>query len=193
MATTHTRVLGGGNTYVEIGLSKTVKVEFLAQIQDTPGGALAQPEQIHPIGSPYPVEIATAYGQQAGTIVLSVWSTWGRDGWVSAFMTTDASGVSQDTTGIWDKFKSENADNKGNQLDGYPVDLYEVLKAQRMNDGYIQVSKIEKGANGEDYRIKKYQGCVITNIEAPESIRNNTMTQEVRITMMYTNVTAVQY
>ena len=43
MATTHTRVLGGGNTYVEIGLSKTVKVEFLAQIQDTPGGALAQP------------------------------------------------------------------------------------------------------------------------------------------------------
>lgn len=192
MARTHTRVVGGGNTYVEIGLNNTVKVEFLARIQDSPGRALSDPEQIHPIGSPYPIEIATAYGQQAGTITLTVWSTWGKDGWVSAFMTTDANGQMQDDSGIWDRFKSDNSDNKGNQLDGYPVDLYEVLRAQRLNDGYIQVKKIEKGADGSDFRIKSYQGCVITDINANEDVQPGTRTQQVTITMMYTHVTVVQ-
>lgn len=181
MARTHVRVTGGGNTYVKIGLNKTKKVEFLAQINDRPGSALANPVPIQPIGSPYPVEIATAYGQGAGTLTLQVWSTWEQDGWVSAFMSNDDDA----SVDVWDKFRSVRDSNSGN---GYPVDLYEVLRAQRLNDTYIQVEKIEKNSKGEDYRVKSYQGCVITDIDASENVQNNSMDKQVTITMMYTHV-----
>lgn len=191
MPKTHVRVLGGGNTYVAIGLNGgTQVVEFLSNINDTPGRVQGQPEAIQGIGDKYPVEIATGYSQGMGTLVLSVWQTWGKDGWVSAFMTTGLDGNMSDTLGIWNEFMTRNANNGGNnQLDGYPVDLVEVLEAQRMNPDFIEVRKFEKGADGNIARVKNYHGCVITDIQANENVNNQSMTNTVTITMNYTHVT----
>lgn len=190
MPTTHAKVLGGGNTYVKIGLNgNTRNVEFLAQITDTPGGPLAPPEQIQPIGSPYPVEIATAYGQNAGQIQLSVWATWGRDGWVSAFLSAAEGERSGSIPEVWSNYNSKvSSADKHNKQEGVPVDLYEVLKAQRLNNVPITVYKVERGANGAPVRFKSYQNCVITNIDAQERVTAQAMSQQVVITMMYTSV-----
>lgn len=191
MPKTHVRVLGGGNTYVTVGLDggNTI-VEFLARLQDQPGRVNGGPVEIQGIGDKYPVEIATGYSQKAGTLTLEVWQTWGKDGWVSAFMTTGIDGSMSDSVGIWDAFRNKNANNSGNnQLDGYPVDLVEVLEAQRLNPSFIEVCKFEKGADGSIARVKNYHGCVITGIQADETVQNETMENRVRIDMMYTHVT----
>lgn len=193
MSQTQTRVPGGGNTYIRMGLTSTIKLEFLANYNDSPGKAVAQPEEIQPIGSPYPKEIATAYAQAAGTLTLKVWNTWGKDGWVSALMSSSDDGSLTDTTGIWDAFVSSSSTSKGNQLDGYPVDVKEVLEAQRMNSDSITVQKIEKNAAGDDFRIKNYVGAVITDIDATENVNNSSMPRDtqVTITIKYTNVQVV--
>lgn len=191
MPTTHVRVPGGGNTYVRMGLTSTIKVEFMANVNDQPGAVVGSPEQIQPIGATHPIEIATGYAMAAGTLTIKVWPTWGKDGWVSAFMTTNSDGSLADTTGIWDNFISGATGN--NSLDHYPVDLYEVLEAQRMNNDYLTVQKVEKDASGDDYRIKNYKGCVITQIDAGENINNAAMPASIQttITVMYTHVEVV--
>ena len=191
MPKTHVRVLGGGNTYVTVGLNNgSTIVEFLAQIQDQPGSVNGRPTPIQGIGDKYPVEIATGYSQGAGQLTLQVWQTWGKDGWVSAFMTTDAEGKMSDAVGLWDAFRNKNANNEGsNGSNGYPVDVVEVLEAQRLNTDFIQVCKFEKGADGSIVRVKNYHGCVITDIQMNETVRNETMDNPVTITMMYTHFT----
>lgn len=184
MPKTHVRVLGGGNTYVCIGLGKAKKVEFLSQLTDTPGTVIGRTTPIQGIGDAYPVEIATGYAQGAGSLTLRVWQTWEKDGWVSAFMSDDGT-----DGGIWDQFMNNNATFKYRDNDHhYPVDIYEVLTAQRMNTEYISVQKIEKGANGQTARIKSYEGCVITDISAAEDITNDKMDNIITITMAYTKV-----
>ena len=183
MPNTHVRVVGGGNTLVYMGLEGNKTVEFLSQFQDNPGGSVGRAEAIQPVGAKYPIEIATPYAQGAGTLTIEVWGTWGSDGWVSAFQYR--SGGDHDDS-PWKGYQSE-----GNLLtEGQPVDLYEVLDAQRKlgPDKYIKVYKVEMGQNGEPYRVKSYEGAVITDIQAGETVRNDTMTQTCRITMMYTRM-----
>lgn len=199
MPTTNVKVLGGGNTYVRIGLapnetgqtaseneaSSTGNVEFLAQIVDTPGGPLAQPEQIQPIGSPYPVEIATAYGQQAGTLQLTVWAKWAEDGWVSAFRTKGSGKTKDGIPSIWNAFATQSKNADMGSSDRVPVDLYEILRGQRLNDAPIQIVKVERDAKGNPARMKWYEGCVITNVDAQERVTQQAMSQQVVITVMY--------
>lgn len=184
MPNTHVRVLGGGNTYVHIGIGKGTVVEFLSEFTDTPGQAVGRVEPIQPIGSPYPIEIATPYAQGAGQITMRVWGTWGSDGWVSAFQYEN--GVDHDDS-PWNGYQS-----RLNTLDGKPVDLKEVMEAQRKNGQFLTVKKFELGANGDVVRIKNYQGVVITNIQAGETIRNDTMTDTCQITMQYTKMNVTQ-
>lgn len=187
MGTTNVRVPGGGNTYIKMGLGEGVNVEFLSRFTDEPGRVVGSTTPIHPIGSPYPVEIATGYAQGAGTITITVWSTWGKDGWVSAFMRRSANGDvtdNQDGKSPWANYVS--AYNKDSAHE--PVDLREVLEAQRQNSTPLVVEKIELGKDGKPVRSKKYQNCVITDIGAREDVQINTMEQMVTITIMYTNV-----
>lgn len=176
MAKTQVRVVGGGNTYVTVGNGDS-RVSFIAQLQDQPGRIAAQPVPIQGIGDRYPVEIATAYAQGAGTLTLTVWERWGKDGWISAFENDD----------IFSNYTSEVA--KGSGFASYPADLVEVLDAQRKNDSYISIKKVEKGADGNTIRIKSYNNAVITDIDASENVSNESMEKKVKITVMYTNIT----
>ena len=189
MPKTHVRVLGGGNTYVVVGLKNRQKVEFLASMNETPPAVVGTTTPIQGIGDVHPVEIATGYAAGAGQLSLDVYQTWEKDGWVSAFMTTDkSSGAMSDETGIWDAWlNGEQA--KANSLDGYPCDIYEIMQAQRMNTEYISVQKIIKNAQGEPFRIKTYHGCVITGVSQDERIENATMVGKCTITMQYTHYT----
>lgn len=174
MAQTNVRVPGGGNTYISMS-TKGARLAFLANVQDTPGRSVGNPTAIHPIGSPYPVDIAIPYAQGAGQLVFTVWATWGRDGWVSAFM-NDVS------ASPWRSYESKGS---GGRL-GSPCDLREVLEAQRVSGGTLLCKKYELGPNGKDsVRVKTYQGCVITDIDATDNISIETMEQRVRITCMY--------
>ena len=105
-------------------------------------------------------------------------------------MKTNPDGSMSDEIGLWNQFREKNNDNgSNNQLDGYPVDLVEVLEAQRLNPDFIEVCKFEKGADGSIARVKNYHGCVITDIRSDEQITNDKMDGKVTITMKYTHVT----
>ena len=181
MAQTNVRVPGGGNTYIEMSASgsSTTRVAFLANVQDTPGRSVGNPTAIHPIGSPYPVDIAIPYAQGAGQLVFTVWATWGRDGWVSAFMNDEGHSP-------WKSYTSKGSGGKV----GTPCDLREVLEAQRSVGGTLNCKKFELGPDGSSVlRVKTYQGCVISDIDATDNISIETMEQRVRITCMYTRGT----
>lgn len=181
MPNTHVRVLGGGNTLVYMGLEGNKVIEFLSSFQDNPGGPVGRTDPIQPVGAKYPIEIATPYAQGAGTLKIEVWGTWGSDGWVSAFQYV--SGKDHEDS-PWKGYHSE-----GNLLtEGQPVDLFEVLDAQRKLGNNIVVKKVEMGANGEPYRVKTYEGAVITDIQAGETVTNEKMTTTCTITMMYTRM-----
>lgn len=176
MANTQVRVVGGGNTYVTVGSGNT-KVAFIAQLRDQPGQVVGNPTPIQGIGDKYPVEIATGYAQGAGTLTLTVWERWGKDGWISAF----------ENSGIFNNYTSSAG--KGSSFSKYPADLVEVLEAQRQSNTALVIKKVEKGADGKTIRIKNYQNPVITNIDASETVQNNTMDKQITITVMYTNIT----
>ena len=183
MASSIVRVPGGGNTYmgIKIGGEKEHNIEFLAEINDQPGQAEGRATPIHPIGSPYPVEIATPYAQGMGTLTLTVWSRWGEDGWVSALMHYGDAKTDDHTIGKWGDFVSaHNSMGKG-----YPCDLREVLEAQRDSKGEISVYKYELGGDGKAIRKKEYVGAVITNIDAGDTVNVGTMEQRTRITINY--------
>lgn len=196
MPQTHVRVPGGGNTYIKASIASLntlvgeqggggLELEFLANVVDQPGSTLATEEEIQPIGKAYPVEIATAYGMKAGTLTLTVWPTWGYDGWVSAFAKV-VGGKLAYAQGVWGN-GSYTSNNGGGS---FPVDLFEVFDAQRKNSDYMTIKKVELGANGATARIKEYQNCVITNIDAGETIRNDSMPRDIqtKITIKYTHV-----
>lgn len=176
MAYSKVRVIGGGNTLITVGQgsSNANRIMLLASAKDAPGQVLKSPVEIQPVGSEYPVEIVTAYGQKAGTLTLQVWSVWGKDGWE----------VLLDAAGIGDS----SASNK------YP-DLLSVLEAQRKAKNGIGIYKVEKipagvsGTQEDSYRVRTYHDAVITNIDASESITNEDMDAKVTITIMYTRST----
>ena len=172
MAATNVRVVGGGNTLVVVGSGEDA-VKFISQLQDNPGRANANPVAIQGIGDKYPVEIATAYAQKEGTLTLTVWERWGVDGWTSLF----------EDSGIFDNYTSDM-----NSASKYPVDLVEVLDAQRKSNTDLKIRKIERGADGNTVRVKTYLNPVITDIDASESVRNEDMVKTVKITVMYTNI-----
>lgn len=204
--TTKVRVPGGGNTYFKVYLNKELAngnltsyaaegtnnntyLEFLAQYTDTPGAAVSQAQEIHPIGSPYPVEIATAYAQHAGTLQLQFWQQWGEDGWYSAFAGigngTFYNDANNAESGFADSpygFANATLSNESHR----PVDLYQVLRAQRKNGGQIGVQKFELGGNGSLARIKTYWGAVITDIQQPENgISVSSMEVRCTVSIMY--------
>lgn len=189
MATTHVRVPGGGNTYLQAGVGSIGDVEFLANFNDSPGGPVGRATAIHPIGSAYPIEIATPYAQDHGTLTLTVWSTWGTDGWVSAFLYT---GIAQSGDGGTSKITSPwNGYVSPHGFVGQPVDLREVFDAQRKltgNKSFV-IKKFERGADGNTVRVKTYENCVIVDIGATEQVSNERMEQQVTITIWYTHVT----
>lgn len=186
MASSIVRVPGGGNTYmgIKIGGEKEHNIEFLAEINDQPGQAEGRATPIHPIGKPYPVEIATPYAQSMGTLTLTVWSRWGEDGWVSALMhSVEPERETDSRAEKWGDYVS-----KHNISQGYPCDLREVLEAQRQKNGEIYVYKYELGGNGKVIRKKEYVGAVITNIDAGDTVNVGTMEQRTRITINYCHV-----
>lgn len=181
MPVTHVRVLGGGNTYCMIGLNNGVKVGFNATVNDQPGRAVGQETEIQPIGSKYPIEIATPYAMGAGTLTISVYQTWGEDSWVSAFMYDNGQDFGDENP--WKGYNTAHG-----QETGRPVDLVEVMDAQRKLNHNIVVKTVELGADGTEARINTYQGCVISNIQQDNNIRNDTMTGQGTITFRYTHV-----
>ena len=204
--TTKVRVPGGGNTYFKVylneslannnltsyavnGANNSTYLEFLAQYTDTPGTAVSQAQEIHPIGSPYPVEIATAYAQHAGTLQLQFWQQWGEDGWYSAFAAVNNGTFYKDAnnaeSGFADSpygFAKATLSNEPHR----PVDLYQVLRAQRKNGGQIGIQKFELGGDGSLARVKTYWGAVITDIQQPENgISVSSMEVRCTVSIMY--------
>lgn len=176
MAQSQVRVPGGGNTYLVAGSGNT-KIEFLAEFSDTPGRPVGNVTQIIPIGNGYPQDIVTPYVQGMGTLTLTVWSQWGRDGWVSALEHTD----------VFSGYTSQLGGGTG-----VPVDLREVFEAQRQSSsGELNIVKVELGGDGNPVRAKKYIGCVISDISANEQIRQDVMEQKVTVTINYRHVEVV--
>lgn len=180
------RVPGGGNTYVVIG-TDNYNIELLAEFTDTPGRLLGNFEDIIPIGYRHPLEIVTPYSQTSGTISLVFWEQWGEDGWVSGFMHNG----SIIPGGPWlNDYNPGDASTLGL---GKPIDLVQVMEAQRENPDYITVKKVELGADGSVARVKVYNKCVISDINVGSNrITQTLMTSQCTVTMKYTDYTVVR-
>ena len=179
MAVSTVRVPGGGNTFVTIsaGNVKDKSIDLVSSFTDTPGAATAQPAQIHPIGYEHPMEIVTAYAQTAGTITLDIWAVWGQDAWVTPFEP------------MWQTITSGIYTNDANFDGKNPTNLIGVLQGQRAAGG-VTLKKWELAANGYDIaRVRTYKNCVITDIQARETVSNNSMPETVTVTIMYTHST----
>ena len=191
MPQSQVRVPGGGNTYVCIETTDK-KIEFLANLRDQPGSIQGGPTPIQAIGDAYPREIVTGYSSGMGQLTLEVWQVWGKDGWVSAFQSTNGG-----ENYIWGSADGSSL-NPGNMTNGNahgapstsgyePIDIREVLALQRQQPESIKVMKVELGKDGNIARIKSYQNCVITGIDAGETVKNDTMPTTISITMNYTH------
>ena len=195
MAQSVVRVIGGGNTYIMLG-NGAKRMRLLASANDTPGRVNGtNPTAIQGVGDKYPFEIVTGYSQTYGTLVLTVYQVWGRDGWVSMWdesIEQLKSGATGGGGANNAQFLQEWNNSVMNTMDRTsPADVVEMLEAQRSNDGYIAVSKVECGADGKPVRIKKYMGCVITDMGTGENITNNAMENTVTVTMAYTHAVIV--
>lgn len=188
MAQTVTRVAGGGNTFVTLG-NGTKRIRLLASCNDRPGTVNGGPTPIQGVGDIYPFEIATGYSQGAGTLTLEVYQVWGKDGWVS--MWDDSINALKDPTSNRANFLQGFQSNMNRHVRTSPADVVEMLRAQREFPGFVGVAKVECGRDGRPVRVKKYMGCVITDISAGENIQNNSMDMRVTITMMYTHAVIV--
>ncbi len=187
MAQTVTRVAGGGNTFITL-TSNGYPIRLLSRCNDQPGTVNGNPTPIQGIGDKYPFEIATGYSQTAGRLTLDVYQVWGKDGWVSIWDTNIAD--LQDPTRSSANFIMDYVNKGGSDLNRhsrFPATLVEMLELQRTRKGFVPVSKVECGADGKIVRIKRYQGCVITNINAGETFANDTMVPTVSVEMMYTH------
>ena len=178
MATSIVRASGGGNTFLTISANGGTDedIQLVAEFNDTPGRVVSGPVSIHPIGYEHPMEIVTGYAQEAGSITVNVWAVWGKDAWVDPFAE------------LWTAVDSTRAYvNSDNFIDGKPTNLMGVLQAQRAN-GSFTLKKWELAANGHDIaRVRVYENCVITDINAAETVRNDSLESIVSMTIMYTH------
>lgn len=182
MATSKVRVPGGGNTYLTLQVSggSDTPISLIASFTDTPGGVTGGPTEIHPIGYEHPMEIVTGYAVRAGQLSVQVWSVWGKDGWVEPFAP------------LWKDRRNDVRLNGENFRGNEPINLMGVLQAQRASGTFI-IRKYELAADGKSVaRVRNYHNCVITNIDAGETVTNDSMPQPINIALMYTHSTVTQ-
>ena len=78
MTQTQTRVVGSGFTTFNF---RGKPIAFLDGFRDSGQRAIAQPEAITPLGSPYPVEIATPRVLSVGVLTLTIRELWNGPVW----------------------------------------------------------------------------------------------------------------
>ena len=78
MTSTQTRIVGSGFTTFNY---RGKPIAFLDGFRDSGQRAIAQPEPVTPLGSPYPVEIATARVLTVGTLTLNIRELWNGPIW----------------------------------------------------------------------------------------------------------------
>ena len=180
MAVSKVRVPGGGNTFVTISANggNDTDIQLVSSFSDNPGTVNGGPVDIHPIGYEHPMEIVTGYSVGSGIIQLQVWAVWGKDGWAEPFAEL---WKAVNTSRAY--VNSDNFDTDGKT----PTNLMGVLQAQRAN-GSFTLKKWELAANGYDVaRVRTYENCVITDIQAGETVQNDSMPQTINVTIRYTH------
>lgn len=174
------RVPGGGNTFVSLSVNAGADkdIQLVSSFQDQPGRVVGTgPVEIHPIGYEHPMEIVTGYAVGAGMITMNVWAVWGQDAWVAPFEE------------LWNAVDTNRYTNRQNFDGKAPTTLMGVLQAQRAAGSFV-IRKYELAANGTKVaRVRQYHNCVITDIQAGETVANDSMPQPVTITVMYTHST----
>ena len=156
MAQQRTRARVGGSGFTTLQVAG-VDVAFLTNIVDRPGQAVAQADAVHPLGSPYPTEVAVAGAIGMGTLTATVKDFWDQKPW-------------QRIKGFED-CKS----------------LYHVLRKQQFVQSPITIQKLIRTADNKIVRAKTYYGIVMTNVDDNEDIDITKMTLNKTIEFAYTH------
>lgn len=160
------RVGGSGFTIFTFRHQPIAFAKQLAHTSPTPVGP--GPTPIHPLDSPYPVEIITPAAQNIGTLTLQLYELYNAK--------------------VWDQLTG---------LSG-SVDLVNIFIKMAALGEDVQVVKVIRppalGGNGDPGTTQgayseRYHRCVITNVEDGETIEVGTMELSKRITIAYTYMT----
>ncbi len=159
-ATSRARVGGSGATYFSWDGNL---IAFARQIQHTSPRPVADPAPIHPLDSPYPVEIITPLAAGMGTLSVELYELYGQQAWDRLKWIAG----SVDIVEIF--YRVANTPN--------PITMVKYIKPPRI-----------RGKTMLPYTYE-YHNCVITDVGDGETIEVSTMEVLKTVTVAYTHVT----
>ena len=134
-------------------------IAYLTNISDSGQSPVAQVEEVHPLGSDYPVEFAVPNAMSGGRFTLTIEELWNKPVW-------------QHLAGL------ATANN-----------LLDVWRVFRANPAAVTAQTIIKPPTGGYWRTKTYHNVVIVNIDDSETVNIGTMTMPRVISCAYTHAT----
>ena len=144
-------------------------ITFARQISHESPAAVAETVPIHPLDSPYPVELITPQALTMGTITLELYELYGAN--------------------IWQRLKFLSGDAG---VGGAPVDLAGIFQAVA-NSEPIHIFRIVRPPRISGRQMKSYteefHNCVISSLTDGERIEIGTMEVLKQITVNYTHIT----
>lgn len=155
---TRTRVVGSGFTTFNY---RGQPIAFLDQFADSGQRPIAGAEPVHPIGSRFPVEIATARALAAGTLTITIRELWNEPVWYQLV-----------------------------GLSGTP-DIISVYEALAASPSEVTCQMLIKPPGSPTWRGKTYHNCVIIDIADDENVSIRDMTIPRNISLMYTHTTTI--
>lgn len=127
---------------------------------------------IHPMDSPYPVELITPMATTMGTIVLELYELYGQYVWQRLF------------------YLGGQSDIHGGEV---PVDLANIFQAVANSDRPIHIYRVIRpprlrGKTLSPY-TEEFHNCVVSSLDDGETIEIGTMEVLKRLTVNYTHIT----
>lgn len=161
------RVGGSGFTIFTWNSNPIGFARQLAHTSPTPVGP--GPTPIHPLDTPYPVDIVTPAAQNIGTLTLQLYELYNQKVWNQMAEIAD----SVDLVNIFIRMAALAT----------PVTMHKVIRPPALG-GQGTVT------GGQKSYAEHYHNCVITNVEDGETIEIGTMEITKRITVAYTYMTS---
>lgn len=139
---------------------------------------------IHPMDTPYPVELVTPQATSMGTLTLELYELYGSNVWerlASYLNTSPGNGGSAsgpvDLAGIFDNVARR----------GQPISIVKYIKPpQRTSSGATGAAN--PPGNGRNYYTEEYKNCVISQLQDGETIEVGTMEVLKQIVVNYTHI-----
>lgn len=159
--------MGGSGFTVFAWMNKPIL--FAKQISHRSPSPVTMPVPIHPMDTPYPVEIATPMAATMGELTLELYELYGST--------------------VWERLQ----ELEENPFKGGPVDIVGIYKALSNSKNPITIFKYIRSPSirGKPFETysEEYHNCIISQVMDGETIQVGTMEIVKTLTVNYTHIT----